>query len=140
MRVKHAKTSQLWPVLTAGLLLAETLLCLTIVQKVPYTEIDLHSYFQQVQAFLKGQRDYSKIQGDTGPIVYADVWCGTRLLKFFGRYPAGHLYFYSLLYFLTNRGQDVRIAQYVFATIYLATLLWVVLIFRRAKVSPFDQA
>lgn len=33
------------------------------------TEIDWKTYMQQVEIFLKGERDYSLIKGDTGPIV-----------------------------------------------------------------------
>jgi alpha-1,3-mannosyltransferase len=54
--------------------------------------------------------------------------CGRR------RYPAGHLYFYSLLYFATDQGRDIRTAQYVFAGLYLVSLAFVVHLFRRAKV------
>jgi alpha-1,3-mannosyltransferase len=39
-----------------------------------------------VDAFLEGERDYTKIEGDTGPLVY----------------PAGFLYFYSAIKFLTG--------------------------------------
>lgn len=33
------------------------------------TEIDWIAYMQEVQAYLQGERDYTKIRGDTGPIV-----------------------------------------------------------------------
>jgi len=39
-----------------------------------------------VDAFLEGGRDYTKIEGDTGPLVY----------------PAGFLYVYSAIKFLTG--------------------------------------
>jgi ALG3 protein len=39
-----------------------------------------------VDGFLSGERDYSKLKGDTGPLVY----------------PAGFLYVYSLVKFVTN--------------------------------------
>jgi hypothetical protein len=39
-----------------------------------------------VDAFLEGERDYTKIEGDTGPLVY----------------PAGFLYVYSAVKFLTG--------------------------------------
>jgi ALG3 protein len=34
------------------------------------TEIDWQTYMQQVHGFLAGERDYSKLTGDTGPLVY----------------------------------------------------------------------
>jgi alpha-1,3-mannosyltransferase len=39
-----------------------------------------------VDGFLSGERDYSKLKGDTGPLVY----------------PAGFLYVYSLVKFVTG--------------------------------------
>ena len=59
---------------------------------------------QQSSLFLEGQRDYFKIEGQTGPLVY----------------PAGFLYIYSGL--LLTIGNDIQRAQYVFAGLYIATL------------------
>ena len=50
------------------------------------TKIDWDAYMSQVTGFLGGERDYSKLEGDTGPLVY----------------PAGFLYIYSALQFLTG--------------------------------------
>jgi alpha-1,3-mannosyltransferase len=47
---------------------------------------------QQVETFKAGERDYLKIRGDTGPLVY----------------PAGFVYLFSLLHSLTNEGKDIR--------------------------------
>lgn len=47
----------------------------------------------QVDGFLGGERDYTKLKGDTGPLVY----------------PAGFLYVYSGIKFLT--GGEVFPAQ-----------------------------
>lgn len=35
----------------------------------PDTKIDWDAYMQQVDMFLSGERDYSKIEGETGPLV-----------------------------------------------------------------------
>lgn len=70
------------------------------------TEIDWRTYMQQVECFLSGELDYEAIKGDTGPIVY----------------PAGHLYVYTLLYYLTGRGTDIYLGQCIFALLYLATV------------------
>lgn len=84
------------------------------------TEIDWSTYMQQVQCFINGTLDYSQITGDTGPIVY----------------PAGHLYIYSLLYYATELGTNIRRAQYIFAAIYLLTLLLVFRIYwKQQKVN-----
>lgn len=61
---------------------------------------------QQVECFLNGTLDYQQISGDTGPIVY----------------PAGHLYIYTLLYYVTNHGKNILLAQHFFAILYVATL------------------
>jgi hypothetical protein len=34
------------------------------------TKIDWPAYMQQVDMFLSGERDYSKLEGDTGPLVW----------------------------------------------------------------------
>ena len=79
------------------------------------TEIDWSTYMEQTEAFLNGTLNYEHISGSTGPIVY----------------PAGHLYVYTLLYYLTNRGQNILRAQYIFALIYLITLMAVFRIYNK---------
>ena len=34
------------------------------------TEIDWKAYMQEVEGFLNGTRDYDRLEGDTGPLVY----------------------------------------------------------------------
>lgn len=78
---------------------------------------------QQVEQYLDGgERDYMLIKGTTGPLVY----------------PAAHVYIYSGLYRLTDRGNDIRKAQIIFAGLYLAVLSLVMACYRRAKVRPFS--
>lgn len=50
---------------------------------------------EQVTGFLEGERDYSNLKGDTGPLVY----------------PAGFLYVYSAIQYVT--GGDVYPAQVI---------------------------
>lgn len=52
---------------------------------------------------------------------------------FFSRYPAGFVYIFTGLYYLTDHGKDVRLAQYIFAGIYLISLLVIFDIYRRVK-------
>lgn len=52
---------------------------------------------------MQGERDYSKLRGPTGPLVY----------------PAGFLVVYRALHWLTNGG-DVKLGQICFILIYLA--------------------
>lgn len=74
---------------------------------------------EQVAQFVAGERDYTKMEGGTGPLVY----------------PAAHVYTYTGLYHLTGRGKDVLLAQQLFAALYMATLAVVMLCYWRAKVG-----
>ncbi|CAJ0607235.1 unnamed protein product [Cylicocyclus nassatus] len=96
---------------------------LFIIKKVPYTEIDWSTYMQQVECYMKkGVRNYSLIEGDTGPVVY----------------PAGHLLTYSVLHSFTNAGKDIRTGQFIFMGIYLLNLLAVFrLYYKSNKIAPF---
>ncbi|KAM9986874.1 hypothetical protein ACTFIY_011283 [Dictyostelium cf. discoideum] len=89
--------------LASFLMIYELCINKVIIDYVKYTEIDWSTYVQQVEVFLKGIYDYTKIEGDTGPCVY----------------PAGHLYVFSLLYNLTENGLNILKAQYIFAAIYI---------------------
>ncbi|GFS39795.1 asparagine-linked glycosylation 3 [Actinidia rufa] len=79
-----------------ALLLIDALLVALIIAYVPYTKIDWNAYMSQVSGFLEGERDYGNLKGDTGPLVY----------------PAGFLYIYSAIQFLT--GGEVFPAQVIY--------------------------
>lgn len=74
---------------------------------------------QQVQQYREGERDYTLIKGDTGPLVY----------------PAAHVYIYSALYHLTDGGKDIFLAQLIFGGLYLSILTLVMACYRQAKVG-----
>lgn len=62
------------------------------------------------------------LSGDTGPLVY----------------PAGFVYIYTFFYYLTNGGQNIRFAQYVFVGIYLVQMCLVLNIYTKSrKVPPY---
>ncbi|KAF2659164.1 glycosyltransferase family 58 protein [Lophiostoma macrostomum CBS 122681] len=103
------------------LLIADAGLCGVIIEKIPYTEIDWRAYMEQIEIYLKGERDYKNIVGSTGPLVY----------------PAAHVYIYRILYSLTNQGRDIQTAQYIFGLVYLLTLAIVMQCYRAAKVPPY---
>ena len=103
------------------LLASETVLCALIIWKVPYTEIDWETYMIQVRQFLSGERNYLKISGPTGPLVY----------------PALHVYIYSLLYMVTDEGTNILRAQIIFAAVYLVTLAVVLACYRRVEAPPW---
>ncbi|XP_046818675.1 lethal(2)neighbour of Tid protein [Vespa crabro] len=101
-------------------ILLEMLLNVFIIEKVPYTEIDWKAYMQEVEGFLNGTLDYSKLKGDTGPLVY----------------PAGFLYIFSALYYVTMQGAQIKIAQYIFAILYVVLLALVFRIYSKTKKVP----
>lgn len=49
------------------------------------------------------------------------------------RYPAGFVYIFTALYYVTGHGQNIRLGQYLFAVFYLVTLLLVIRIYHRTK-------
>jgi hypothetical protein len=73
---------------------------------------------EEVEGFLSGQWDYAELKGQTGPLVY----------------PAGFVYLYSALYYITNFGTNILLAQYIFLGLYLAFIAVVMLIYHEAKV------
>lgn len=83
------------------------------------TEIDWQAYMEQVAQYLAGERDYARIKGGTGPLVY----------------PGAHVYIYRGLYALTHEGRDIRLAQIAFAGLYVAALVVTMACYRLAKVS-----
>jgi len=90
-------------------LVIEVFFCLGIIWKVPYTEIDWEAYMEQIRTYKSGVRDYTQIQGGTGPLVY----------------PAGHVHIFSWIETLT--GGSVALAQWLFGVVYLVTqavVLW----------------
>ena len=76
---------------------------------------------QQVSQYIDGERDYVKLYGDTGPLVYS----------------AAHVYIYRFLYSFTDEGKDIRLAQYIFIGLYLATLFLMMQCYCAAKVPPY---
>lgn len=75
---------------------------------------------EQVSQYVSGERDYTKIEGGTGPLVY----------------PAAHVYIYTGLYYLTGEGRDIFLAQQLFAILYLATLVVAMACYWQAKANP----
>ncbi|KAK4188135.1 glycosyltransferase [Podospora australis] len=108
-------------IIPPALFLADALLCAVIIWKVPYTEIDWIAYMEQVSQFVSGERDYTKIRGGTGPLVY----------------PAAHVYIYTGLYHLTSQGRNIFLAQQLFAVLYMVTLAVVMACYWKAKVPPY---
>ncbi|KAG7258355.1 hypothetical protein CRUP_022097 [Coryphaenoides rupestris] len=91
-----------------------------VIQHVAYTEIDWKAYMDEVEGVINGTYDYTELKGDTGPLVY----------------PAGFVYIFTALYYITSHGANIRLAQYLFAVFYLITLLLVFRIYHRTKKVP----
>ncbi|RVE61839.1 hypothetical protein OJAV_G00174370 [Oryzias javanicus] len=91
-----------------------------VIQKVAYTEIDWKAYMDEVEGVINGTYDYTQLKGDTGPLVY----------------PAGFVYIFTALYYITSHGTNIRLGQYIFAVFYLITLLLVFRIYNRTKKVP----
>ncbi|XP_013108652.1 lethal(2)neighbour of tid protein 2 [Stomoxys calcitrans] len=110
------------PIVSVFILLAELLLNVFVINRVPYTEIDWKAYMQECEGFLNGTTDYTLLKGDTGPLVY----------------PAAFVYIYSALYFITSHGQNIRLAQYIFGVIYLLQMWLVLRLYSKSrKVPPY---
>ncbi|GAA6023452.1 hypothetical protein JCM10207_004419 [Rhodosporidiobolus poonsookiae] len=118
-----------------GLLCWEALLCAVIIKRVPYTEIDFSTYLEQAAHFLRGERDYSRIEGESGKCYY----------------PALHLYLYAALHRLVQprfgtdpeSGVPMRVvggrleaAQWAFAGVYVATMGCVMVVYGRNRKLP----
>lgn len=58
--------------------------------------------------------------GDTGPLVY----------------PAGFVYIYSILYFITSHGKNIYLAQYIFLVLYILQLFFTFRIYQKTKKVP----
>ncbi|KAI7831872.1 glycosyltransferase [Kickxella alabastrina] len=91
-----------------------------IIQRVQYTEIDWKAYMQEVDGVINGERNYLNLKGDTGPLVY----------------PAGFVWVYQLLFQITSGGINLRLAQYIFMGVYLATLAVVLVIYKHTRIPP----
>jgi alpha-1,3-mannosyltransferase len=77
---------------------------------------------EQVEQYVNGERDYTKIKGGTGPLVY----------------PAAHVCIYWVLYHITDKGRNILLAQRVFGVLYLGTIATVMACYRRAKVGLLE--
>jgi len=107
------------------LILIELCLCLVIINVINYTEIDWVAYNEQVDIWQSGERNYLKIRGTTGPLVY----------------PAGFLYLYAALQYMAGGdGHDIFRAQLVFVVLYLLNLTVVFLVYHQSSKRVIDLA
>ncbi|KAK6629743.1 hypothetical protein RUM43_003561 [Polyplax serrata] len=111
--------SKLFPT-ACFLFVLECIINVTVINYVKYTEIDWRAYIQEVEGVLNGTFDYSLLKGDTGPLVY----------------PAGFVWIFSCLYYVTDNGKNILLAQYIFALLYLINLILILRIYLKCKKLP----
>ena len=76
---------------------------------------------QHIELYISGERNYAKLTGSTGPLVY----------------PAMHVYIYRILHYCTDSGNDIFTAQCIFIGLYLGALYFVMQCYRAAGVPPY---
>jgi len=97
-----------------AVIVVDVVLCAVVIRWRGYTEIDWLTYMQQVSGFVRdGERDYYRLEGDTGPLVY----------------PAGFLFVYTALHAITEGGSNIRLGQVIFGVLHVLTIAVVVLIY-----------
>ena len=107
------------------LFMAEIFINGFVIAKVNYTEIDWIAYMQEVEGVQNGTYDYSKLKGDTGPLVY----------------PAGFVWIFTVFYHITNSGKNIKLAQCLFAVLYLVNIALVFrLLVKSRKLPPYALA
>ncbi|XP_026471452.1 lethal(2)neighbour of tid protein 2-like [Ctenocephalides felis] len=110
------------PIISFLILAVELVFNIFIINTRKYTEIDWIAYMQECEGFLNGTLDYSQLRGDTGPLVY----------------PAGFVYIYSILYYITAAGKDIYVGQCIFIGIYLCQMALVLRLYTKSrKVPPY---
>eukprot|EP00297_Palpitomonas_bilix_P005999 CAMPEP_0113876178 /NCGR_PEP_ID=MMETSP0780_2-20120614/5345_1 /TAXON_ID=652834 /ORGANISM="Palpitomonas bilix" /LENGTH=431 /DNA_ID=CAMNT_0000862233 /DNA_START=68 /DNA_END=1363 /DNA_ORIENTATION=- /assembly_acc=CAM_ASM_000599 len=95
-----------------------------IIPRVPYTEIDWEAYMSQIRGYLSGERNYTHLEGATGPLVY----------------PAGFVYVYAALYRLAEDGTNIEMAQLAFGVLYLLLIYFVLRVYQRSALIPLSVA
>ncbi|EIM89938.1 mannosyltransferase [Stereum hirsutum FP-91666 SS1] len=111
---------QLFWALAGLVILGDVVLTQLIIRFIPYTEIDWETYMYQVELYMKGEDDYSKIIGPTGPLVY----------------PAGHVHLHQFLHWLTGAGKNLPLAQQLYGALYIASLALSCAIYGKAGGAP----
>ena len=148
-----------WPWLGIPLLLGELLLCVVMIHKVPYTKIDWDAYMEEVEGpLIHDNWDYTQLKGDTGPLVYPAgfVWL-YGALRWIAMGGMNTLWFNvkSMVGAVGVVGTDnvaqsdassfvlrdpldpvsIRVAQYIFVGMYVATQGLVFDLYKRASSS-----
>lgn len=89
------------------IILSSSIITKFVIALIPYTEIDFSTYMQQIALINQGEKDYSEIKGDSGPLVY----------------PAGFVQVYRFIYWLSKDGTDIKAAQTLFSYVFTFTVM-----------------
>ncbi|KAJ4488062.1 glycosyltransferase family 58 protein [Lentinula aciculospora] len=119
VRLLFTDSRYFW-VLALLVVLGDAIFSELIIRFISYTEIDWETYMIQVEWYLKGERDYSKISGPTGSLVY----------------PAGHVYIFRFLHDITDSGKNIRLAQHLYALLYVLSVALTAAIYNKASNIP----
>ncbi|CCK68668.1 dolichyl-P-Man:Man(5)GlcNAc(2)-PP-dolichol alpha-1,3-mannosyltransferase KNAG_0B02260 [Huiozyma naganishii CBS 8797] len=104
------------------LLLGESMALKFITKQIPYTEIDYEAYMEQIDMIVKDKNlNYAEIRGGTGPLVY----------------PAGHVWIYRFMYWVTNGMEDLAMGQQFFRYLYIGTLFFQLLTYYELQIQPW---
>lgn len=99
------------------------------------------AYMQQIEIYLSGERDYAKIHGDTGPLVYpaAHVCTESNITDRIYIFDSSNISIdiYRALHYLTDSGSDILMAQAIFSGLYVLTLFFAMQAYRQAGVPPY---
>jgi len=111
--------------MAVALFISEIFINFFVIAKVNYTEIDWIAYMQEVEGVKNGTYDYSLLEGDTGPLVY----------------PAGFVWIFWIFHSLTDAGTNIKLAQCLFAVIFLLNTALVFRLYcKSGKVPPYALA
>jgi alpha-1,3-mannosyltransferase len=90
-----------------------------------------------IKLYIKGERNYSKITGPTGLLVcVSDVYSISIYLKVYYRYPAGHVFIHNFLFDITSSGENIALAQQIYAALYVLSLTLTCAIYGQAGGVP----
>ncbi|SCW00083.1 LAFE_0B09076g1_1 [Lachancea fermentati] len=103
------------------LVVIESLALKWIIYNVPYTEIDYQAYMEQIWTIQSGERDYSMIEGSTGPLVY----------------PAGHVWIYRIMEKITSGMDNLKAGQHIFRHLYIGTMILQMICYVMLEIPPW---